>query len=454
MKLKVGMVSLGCPKNLVDSEIMLGLVEGPFEITARQDEAEVIVVNTCAFIDRAKKESVDTILSLADLKKAGRLRSLIVTGCLVERYREELLREIPEIDFVLGTGEIGRIKDVIASLTGKSGRVALKKKEVENRALTTHLGPGYIYDHLSPRVLSTPSHTAYIKIAEGCDRGCAFCIIPSLRGEHRSRPLESIVEEARRLVSRGVKEIILISQDTLVYGIDLYKRVRLVELLERLSEIEGLRWIRLLYGYPTSFSDEIIQFIAHEPKVCKYIDMPLQHVNDRVLHSMKRGGRKRVISNLIEALRSSIPGVAIRTSFIVGYPGEDEAAFEELMEFVDEVKFDRLGVFTYSKEGGTPAADLPNQVPARVKEERRKRLMALQQEISLGRNGSFIGREVDILVERASDKSGVWVGRTQYDAPEIDGVVYVNSRRPLTPGCIAAVRIVDATEYDLIGELR
>ena len=452
MALKVGMVSLGCPKNLVDSEIMLGLIKGPFEITAHEEEADVIVVNTCAFIDRSKEESVDTILSMAELKKSGVCRSLIVAGCLSERYREELLGEIPEIDFVLGTGEIGRIKDVIESLVREESKGALGENDLRVRSLSVPLGPGYIYDHLTPRVLSTSGPSAYIKIAEGCDRGCSFCIIPKLRGEHRSRPLESIVEEGRNLVARGVKEIILISQDTLVYGIDLYKRIRIVELLERLAEIEGLTWIRLLYGYPTSFSDGLIEFIAREPKICSYIDMPLQHINDGLLSSMKRGGRKRGVLNLIAKLRSSIPGVAIRTSFIVGYPDEDEAKFEELIEFVDDVKFDRLGVFTYSEEEGTPAATLAKQVPTAVKERRRDMLMARQQTISEERNRSLVGQELEVLVEDVSEEPGVWVGRSQYDAPEIDGVIYINCSYSLTPGDMLKVRIVGSTEYDLVGE--
>jgi ribosomal protein S12 methylthiotransferase len=380
--MKIGMVSLGCPKNLVDSEVMLGLAqESGHELTRDAADADVIVVNTCAFIDKAKQESIDTILEMAELKKTGKCRRLVVTGCMAERYRDELKAQIPEIDAVLGTGEVPDIVAAIAPtlipLLRQNGEAI---RTVARRPQTADL-PTYIYDAETPRLLATPRHYAYIKIAEGCDYKCAFCIIPTLRGNYRSRPADSIVREARMLAARGVKELLLISQDTSFYGVDRGERGALARLLRELNAIDGLEWIRMLYLYPTTIGDDVLDAIAECEKVCNYIDLPLQHASDRVLKRMKRPGTRASYERLLDRIRHRIPGVTLRTTFIVGFPGETDDDFAQLQDFVKTLGFDHVGVFTYSHEEGTSAHDLEDDVPAKVKTQRQSRLMSLQKQI-------------------------------------------------------------------------
>ncbi|KXG43454.1 30S ribosomal protein S12 methylthiotransferase RimO [Tepidibacillus infernus] len=436
---KVSIVTLGCEKNLVDSEIMLGLVEKEgYSITQNKDEADVIIVNTCGFIDASKEESVNTILDMADYKSTGRLKSLIVTGCLSQRYKEELLKEMPEIDGIVGTGDFDQIVEVIKdSLAGK------KPILIGN--------PVFSYEQSLPRKRSTPFYSAYIKIAEGCDHSCTFCVIPSLRGKFRSRGIPSIINEAKDLVAQGVKEISIIAQDTTYYGMDKYDKIMLSELINELSMIEDLEWIRLHYLYPGYFSDELIELFATNPKLCKYIDMPLQHSEDHILKKMRRPGQQTDIRALIEKIRTRVPDVALRTSIIVGFPGETEEDFQSLLHFIQEVQFDRLGVFTYSEEEGSPAARLPQQVPQDVKEKRANILMEVQREVAKKRNDRFIGKELKVLLERFDEKSQVFVGRSQFDAPEIDGEVFVSINKA-NIGDIVNVKITHSFEFDLFGE--
>lgn len=438
-KKKVSIVTLGCEKNLVDSEIMLGFIEREgFIITENREDADVIIVNTCGFIDKSKEESVNTILEMADYKESGRLQSLIVTGCLTQRYKEELMREIPEIDGLVGTGEFHQIIDVIRQTSeGK------KPIYIGNPVIT--------YEEVLPRKRTTPSHYAYIKIAEGCDHFCTFCVIPSLRGKFRSRTIHSIVNEAKEMVSQGVKEISIIAQDTTNYGTDLYGEFKLPELINDLAKIEGLHWIRLHYLYPGYFNDELIDLFANQPKLCKYIDMPLQHSEDHLLKKMLRPGRQTDIRQLIERIRQRVPNIGLRTSIIVGFPGETDEDFQKLLQFVEEMQFDRLGVFTYSEEEGSPAARLPNQVPQEVKEQRAEILMELQRKIMNEKTSKSVGTEMDVLLERFDRENNIYVGRTQYDAPDIDGEVYV-SRPNGKIGDIVKVRITHSFDYDLFGE--
>lgn len=439
----VGLISLGCPKNLVDSEVMLGMLrDANYHITNQETAADVLIVNTCGFIESAKEESIRHIFELAQHKEKGKCRALIVTGCLAQRYHKELMEEIPEIDALVGPGQISSIVDVIQGCLADGQRKA-------------HINePLYIYDEHAPRLLSTPHYTAYVKIAEGCDNRCAYCAIPDIRGNFRSRTLESVEAEVRKLVGQGVKEIILIAQDTTRYGLDLYGEYRLAELIKRLSPIAGLEWIRLLYCYPNRFTQELIEVIAQTPNVCKYIDLPMQHAADDILKAMKRPVDQQQARELIENLRSKIPKIVIRTSFIVGFPGETEQQFVDLLKFMEEVQFDRAGVFTYSQEEGTPAAEMANQVPEKIKEERYHRAMLLQREISLKRNQQRIGEKVEVLVEEVIDAAKmVYAGRSAYDAPEIDGTVEFTSPRTLQPGDLVIVKINRALEYDLMGEL-
>ncbi|GAB6157557.1 30S ribosomal protein S12 methylthiotransferase RimO [Desulfotomaculum varum] len=439
----IGLVSLGCPKNLVDSEVMLGMLQkADFQITADQAAADVLILNTCGFIQAAKEEAIRYIFELAQYKEQGRCRALIVTGCLVQRYHRELMEEIPEIDALVGPGHINDIVDIVQSV-------------LSDRNPKCHVNePLYIYDEQTPRLLSTPSYTAYVKIAEGCDNRCAYCAIPDIRGKFRSRPMESIETEIRELVRKGCQEVILIAQDTTRYGLDLYGEYRLAQLIRRLGNITGLSWIRLMYCYPNRFTDELIQTIAETPNVCKYIDLPLQHAADDILRAMRRPVTQQQSRELINKLRQAIPGLAIRTSFIVGFPGETERHFQELLDFMAEMKFDRAGVFTYSPEEGTPAAEMTNQVHGRLKQQRYHRAMALQREISLAQNRKRLGQVLEVLVEEAVDAAkGVYAGRSAYDAPEIDGTVEFISPKPLHIGEIVKVKITRALEYDLMGEL-
>lgn len=439
--MKLAVVSLGCAKNLVDTEVMLGLLAGAgYELTGREEEAEVLVVNTCGFIDAAKEESIDTILELAELKKTGKCRALVVTGCLAQKYKADLLAEIPEIDGIMGTGELTRIADVVkAALAGE--------------APAPVSDPDFLYDHSLPRVQSTPFYTAFVKIAEGCGNRCSYCVIPELRGGYRSRTEESVIEEVKNLVGRGVKEINLIAQDTTRYGEDRYGSFRLAGLLTKLAEVPGVEWLRVLYAYPTHFTDELIEVMASTPKICRYLDIPLQHAHDRVLRQMHRRGTQQEIISLLNKLRSRIPGLAVRTSFIVGFPGETEAEFQTLLSFVQEMEFDRVGVFNYSREEDTPAGTMPGQVPDEVKNDRRHRLMMVQQEISLKKNRRKIGRTLSVIVEgKSTENPELYVGRTEFDAPDIDGSIFFTGPE-LMSGDMVRVKVTGAEEYDLIGEV-
>jgi len=444
--MKIGFVSLGCPKNLVDSEVMLGMAEKEgHEITADASQADVLVVNTCAFIDRAKQESIDTILEMAALKKQAAGRKLIVTGCLAERYRDELKKEIPEIDAVYGTGEV---PDFVHGLAPGVKPLTLHRKPVFGIDL-----PNYIYDADTPRKRVTPGHYAYIKVAEGCDYKCAFCIIPKMRGHYRSRPIESIVQEAAQLAAQGVKELLLISQDTTFYGIDRGERGALPKLLRALNEVDGIEWIRLLYLYPTTINDEVINAIADLDKVVKYIDLPLQHASDAVLKRMKRPGTRASYQRLLDNIRARIPNVALRTTFIVGFPGETAGDFAELESFIDEMQFDHVGVFTYSHEEGTTAFDLKDDVPAATKKKRQDRLMARQRDIVAARQQRRLGEKTRLVVDGpSSEHELVLQGRLPGQAPEIDPVVYLTDCDPsaIARGAFIDVEIVGAQDYDLI----
>ncbi|MFC5472085.1 30S ribosomal protein S12 methylthiotransferase RimO [Cohnella suwonensis] len=436
---KVSVVTLGCEKNLVDSEIMSGLIhERGFSLVDKPEDATVVIVNTCGFIDAAKEESVNTILNLAELKDTARLKALIVSGCLTQRYKKELMEEMPEIDGIVGTGDFHKINEIIdEALRGR------KPVYVGN--------PVFNYEEKLPRLLTTQRHTAYVKIAEGCDNACTFCSIPIMRGKFRSRSVESIVSEVESLAAQGVREISLIAQDSTNYGTDLYEGFKLPELLNRVSEVPGIEWVRLHYAYPGFFTDELIDAIASNPKVCDYIDMPLQHSEDSILKRMRRPGRQRDVRDLVGKIRARIPDVALRTSMIVGFPGETEEDFEKLCEFVREMKFDRLGVFAYSQEEDTPANRLPDQLPDEVKQYRANTLMEIQRESAKDLGSKFVGRTIDVLVERYDGRSDVFVGRSQYDAPEVDGEVYISNCKAQI-GEIAKVRITHAYEYDLSGE--
>jgi ribosomal protein S12 methylthiotransferase len=456
------MVSLGCPKNLVDSEVMLGLAqESGHELTRDAADADVIVVNTCAFIDKAKQESIDTILEMAELKKTGRCRRLVVTGCMAERYRDELKAQIPEIDAVLGTGEVPEIVSALGSGIRDQGSKTLfpllrsNGEPVNSRSPIPDPRslPTYIYDAETPRLLATPRHYAYIKIAEGCDYKCAFCIIPTLRGNYRSRPADSIVREARMLVARGVKELLLISQDTSFYGVDRGERGALARLLRELNAIDGLEWIRMLYLYPTTIGDDVLDAIAECEKVCNYIDLPLQHASDRVLKRMKRPGTRASYERLLDRIRHRIPGVTLRTTFIVGFPGETDDDFAQLQDFVKTLGFDHVGVFTYSHEEGTSAHGFEDDVPAKVKTQRQSRLMGLQKQIVAKAQQLRVGQHVRLLVDGpSSEHELVLRARLEGHAPDIDPVVYLTDCDPsdFTAGQFIQAQIVGSREYDLI----
>jgi ribosomal protein S12 methylthiotransferase len=456
------MVSLGCPKNLVDSEVMLGLAQQQgHQLTNDAAEADVLVVNTCAFIDKAKQESIDTILEMAQHKKTGACRKLIVTGCMAERYRAELQEQIPEIDAVLGTGDVPQIVGAI----GAGGAASQAPAYVTlTRADGTAVGrdsrsrpaaelPTYIYDAETPRLLATPKHYAYIKIGEGCDYKCAFCIIPTLRGKYRSRPLDSIVREAESLAARGVKEILLISQDTSFYGIDRGVRGELARLLRALNRVDGLEWIRMLYLYPTTIGDDVLEAMAESAKVCKYIDLPLQHASDQVLKRMKRPGTRASYETLLTRIRERVPGAALRTTFIVGFPGETEADFAELQDFVRAMAFDHVGVFTYSHEEGTSAHALVDDVPARTKRQRQTALMKLQRKIVAARQKARVGTSVRLVVDGPSSEHDLVLrARLEGQAPDIDPMVYLTECDPseFSPGQFITAEIVGSRDYDLL----
>ena len=461
--MKIGMISLGCPKNLVDSEVMLGLAQQAGHLLTRDAaEADVLVVNTCAFIDKAKQESVDAILEMAEYKKHGRCRTLVVAGCMAERYRTELQEQIPEIDAVIGTGEVPAIVTLLGgSVARRSDEpvvIPLLRSDGEpirtkdQRPQTTDL-PTYIYDADTPRLLATPRHYAYVKIAEGCDYKCAFCIIPTLRGHYRSRSAASILQEADRLAANGVKELLLISQDTSFYGVDRGERGALARLLRALNEIDGLAWIRMLYLYPTTIGDDVLEAMAESEKVCKYIDLPLQHASDAVLKRMKRPGTRAGYEQLLDRIRRRLPGVALRTTFIVGFPGETEDDFRELQGFVDAVGFDHVGVFTYSHEENTSAHALLDNVPAGTKRRRQSRLMRAQEHIVSRAQASRIGRRVRLLVDGPSDEHELVLrARLEGQAPDIDPLVYLTDCDPseIPPGTFIEAEIVGSQSYDLV----
>ena len=446
---KVGFVSLGCPKNLVDSEVMMGtLAEAGWEITNNADEADTVVVNTCGFIESAKQESVDAILEATSLKAEGKAKRVVVAGCLVERYRDDLMKELPEVDAFIGTNEVTRILE--ATDETKNFR-ELPLLPIGNKTAT------YLYDFDSPRYRATDSHTAFIKIAEGCDRPCAFCSIPSMRGSFRSRRFGSIVEEARNLAKQGVKEVVLIAQDSSRYGEDLGQVDALASLIRALGEIDDLEWVRVMYAYPTHISDAFLGAIAETPKAVKYLDMPLQHASRNVLKLMKRGGTRESLEKLIRRVREKVPGITIRTTFITGFPGESEEDFEELMECVRNCRFDNVGVFTYSDEEGTPAFDLPNKVDPKIAKQRRSRLMKEQAQISKQLNKAKIGNTYKVLFEGLSQESDLlFQGRLEGQAQEIDGYILINDMPDeFDPqiGGVYDVRITEAHEYDLVGAI-
>src|SRR5580765_5337162 len=446
---KVGFISLGCPKNLVDSEVMMGqLQQNGYQITADAEDADTVVVNTCGFIDSAKKESIEAILEAARLKTEGKAQRLIVAGCLVERYRDELKAAMPEVDAFIGTSQIN---DILSVCDPKTNTRSLPIVALGNRSAT------YLYDESTPRVLATPSHYAFIKIAEGCDRPCAFCFIPQMRGHFRSRRFGSIVAEAQQLAEEGVKELILVAQDSSRYGEDLGKQDALAHLVRELSHTAGIEWVRVMYTYPTHISDGFLDVLAEEPKAVKYLDMPLQHASQNVLKLMKRGGNRDSLERLIARVRKRVPGIAVRTTFITGFPGETEEDLNELLTFVKNVEFDRVGVFTYSDEEGTPAFNLPDKVDPKIAKRRRDRLMKEQAKIAKRKHTAMIGQTVRVMFEGESNESELlWQGRMATQAPDIDGCVLINDvPEGFNPkvGEMLEVLITEAQKYDLIGRV-
>jgi ribosomal protein S12 methylthiotransferase len=439
---KVGFVSLGCPKNLLDSEVMLGhLTRSGYQPVESPEEAEVLVVNTCGFIEAAKQESIDTILEMAKHKTGGNCRRLVVTGCLAQRYARDIARDIPEADVVFGLDQLHTIVD---ACEGEERRV---------EALSADGSAAYLYDHLAPRVLTTPSHFAYLKISEGCDYPCTFCIIPKIRGSYRSRDPESILEEAESLAARGVKELVLIAQDTTRYGAGLGLRHGLASVLRQLARIEGIEWVRFLYAYPTTVDDEVLEALASEPKLCRYVDIPLQHASDRILKAMKRPGTGASNLALLRRIREAVPGVAVRSSFIVGFPGESRGDYEGLLRFCAEADLDHLGVFTYSNEEGTAAFVAEEAISEEEKALRRDKLMRQQSRISLARNRARVGSRLRVLVEGPSEETDLLLqGRAEHQAPGIDGVVLINEGEAAA-GTFATVEVLEAHPYDLVGRI-
>ena len=451
---RIGFVSLGCPKNLVDSEVMMGQLRAHgYELTTEREEAEVMVVNTCGFIQTAKEESIRTILEMAELKESARLKRLVVAGCLVERYRQDLLNQLPEVDAVLGTSELEKIVAAVDPAAVAAQDAAF----VASNAWMTRGLPTYLYDENTPRFLATPRHFAYVKIAEGCDHTCAFCAIPQMRGKYRSRRAGSIVHEAEQLAAQGVKELVLISQDSTQYGLDLGLKDGLAELLSALARVDGIEWIRVMYTYPNSLSDATLRVMAAEPKVCKYLDMPLQHASAAILKRMRRGGNRQLLEKLLGRAREIVPGIALRTTLIVGFPGETDEDFNELMEFVHDVEFDRLGVFTYSDEEGTHGFNLDQKVPATTMRSRRARLMREQAKISKRKNKALIGRRFRAMLEGLSEESDLLLqARLESQAPEVDGHVLINDVPPGfngQPGAMIEIEIAEAHDYDLVARV-
>ena len=434
-------ISLGCDKNLVDSEVMLGLLAAKgYRMVDDEMQADIIIVNTCCFIHDAKEESIQTILEMAQYKTDGRLKVLVVTGCLAQRYQQEILDEIPEVDAVLGTTSYDKIVEAVEEALAGKGHVEVE--DIDALPLVD-----------TRRLVTTGGHFAYLKIAEGCDKHCTYCIIPKIRGDFRSVPMERLVKEAGELAEQGVKELILVAQETTLYGKDLYGEKSLHRLLRELCRISGIRWIRLLYCYPEEIDENLIQIMKEEKKICHYLDLPIQHANDDILKRMGRRTSKNQLEEIIGRLRREIPDIALRTTLITGFPGETKEQHDELMEFVDEMEFDRLGVFTYSPEEDTPAAGMPDQVPEEVKEERQAEIMELQQEIVFDQAEAMIGREVLVMIEGKVADENAYVGRTYKDAPNVDGLIFINTEAELMSGDFARVKVTGALEYDLIGEL-
>lgn len=434
-------ISLGCDKNLVDSEVMLGLLDAKgYQIVDDETQADIIVINTCCFVHDAKEESIQTILEMAEYKTEGRLKALIVTGCLAQRYRQEIIDEIPEVDAVLGTTAYDKIVEAVEEALAGAGHV-----ELENvNALP-------LVD--TKRLVTTGGHYAYMKIAEGCDKHCTYCIIPKLRGNYRSVPMERLIQEAKDLAEQGVKELILVAQETTLYGKDIYGEKSLHKLLRELCKVDGIRWIRILYCYPEEIDDNLIQVMKEEKKLCHYLDLPIQHANDEILKRMGRRTSKAQLEEIIGILKREIPDITLRTTLITGFPGETEEQHEELKAFVDEMEFDRLGVFTYSPEEDTPAAEMPDQIPEEVKEDRQAEIMELQQEIAFAQAEDMIGEEVLVMIEGKVADENAYVGRTYKDAPGVDGLIFINTDEELMSGDFARVKVTGAVEYDLIGEL-
>lgn len=439
--MKILFISLGCDKNLVDSEVMLGLLASRgYEMIDDEQEADIIVVNTCCFIHDAKQESVDNILEMAEYKKTGKLKALIVTGCLAERYRQEIIDEIPEVDAVLGTTAYDKILDAVDEAL--EGKHFLEMEDLQALPVVD-----------TKRQITTGGHFAYMKIAEGCDKHCTYCIIPKIRGTYRSVPMEQLIKEAEELAAQGVKELILVAQETTLYGKDLYGEKSLHKLLKELCKVSGIQWIRILYCYPEEITDELIQVIKEEPKICHYLDLPIQHANDEILKRMGRRTSKQELIDIVTKLRKEIPDICLRTTLITGFPGETEEQHQELIEFVDEMEFDRLGVFTYSPEEDTPAATMPDQIDEEVKLERQAELMELQQEIAFDTAENMIGREMLVMIEGKIADEPAYVGRTYRDAPKVDGLIFVETGELLMSGDFAKVTVTGAEEYDLIGGL-
>lgn len=440
--MKILFVSLGCDKNLVDTENMLGILKNKgFEFTDDEWEADIIAINTCCFIGDAKQESINTILEMAEHKKDARCKVLVVAGCLAHRYQDEIIKEIPEVDAFVGTSSYDKIADMINSV--------LEEKGISNFVEDANRMPMVEAD----RIVTTPGYYEYLKIAEGCDKHCTYCVIPKVRGSFRSFPIEYLVNQTKKLVEGGVKEIILVAQETTLYGVDLYGKKSLLKLLHNLGLIEGLEWIRILYCYPEEINDELIEAIKNEPKVCHYLDMPIQHASDNILKRMGRRTSKQELTDIVAKLRREIPDIALRTTLITGFPGETDVDHEEVMQFIDECEFDRLGVFTYSREEDTVAAQMPDQIDEEIKEKYRDELMQLQQEISADRSAAMIGRIVRVMIEGFIPEDNTYVGRSYKDAPNVDGLVFVECDRELMSGDFIDVKITGSTEYDLIGTI-
>lgn len=445
--MRIGIKSLGCPKNFVDTEVICGkLREKGYKISGKIDNSDIAIINTCSFIRDAVEESIEEILNLVKLKNEGKIKHIIVTGCLPQRYKDDNLNQkLPEVDAFLGVGNLLDINDVIENILQDEQIFKVSSK------------PDFLYNHTTPRTILNPKHYAYIKISEGCQNNCSYCLIPKIRGNHRSREMEDIIEEVKLLSEKqNLSEIILIGQDTTLYGIDLYGEYKLAELLKKLSlpELTNLKWIRLLYTHPAHFNEELIEVIADYTKICSYLDLPLQHISNKILKRMNRPIRKGDVISLINKLRDRIPNLTLRTTFIVGFPGETDKDFEELLNFVKEFRFERLGGFVFSREEGTPAYDFPQQIPARIKKERLKELMLLQQSISVEINNSYLGKEIEVLIDEVkSGKPKIAIGRTLADAPEIDGKIVVKTNKAQV-GKFIKVKVTEASEYDLVGEIK